>query len=131
MFSRCKNLRSEAKSLRQHFEMSKVKANERKTTSFRSDLMGNSDGLRTRSNDPLFMTNRYQNSSWDDYNIRENDFVRSTDNQLDAFLAQGSAILENLRDQRSFLKGTKKRLLDAANGIGLGKNVVGFIERRS
>lgn len=124
------DLRKQSKSMRQHFEVSKAKASERATSSLRADLMGGGPGqeVRTRSNDPLFQPNR---QNWDDYTMRENDFVRNADSQLDSFLAQGSSMLENLRDQRSFLKGTKRRLLDAANGIGLGRTAIGFIERRS
>ncbi|TIC52554.1 hypothetical protein E3Q04_03474 [Wallemia mellicola] len=125
--ARCADLRRQSKSLRQHFEVSKNKASERATTTLRSDLMAGQD-IRTRNQDPLFQPNR---SQWDDFNMRENDFVRNADSQLDSFLAQGAHILENLRDQRSFLKGTKRRLLDAANGIGLGRTAISFIERRS
>ncbi|TIC60122.1 hypothetical protein E3Q03_03448 [Wallemia mellicola] len=125
--ARCADLRRQSKSLRQHFEVSKNKASERTTTTLRSDLMAGQD-IRTRNQDPLFQPNR---SQWDDFNMRENDFVRNADSQLDSFLAQGAHILENLRDQRSFLKGTKRRLLDAANGIGLGRTAISFIERRS
>jgi len=39
-------------------------------------------------------------------------------------------VLDNLVDQRNMLKGTQKRLLDAANTLGLSRDVVGWIERR-
>lgn len=37
----------------------------------------------------------------------------------------------DIRDQRGWLKGTRKRLLDAANGIKGGREVVGWVERRT
>ncbi|TIA71148.1 hypothetical protein E3P91_02716 [Wallemia ichthyophaga] len=136
--SRSADLRKEAKALRQRFEISTTKAGERATTSLRSDLIGGSGDhqLRTR-NDPLFQPNRNARHNtpntphWDDLAVRENDFARNANSQLDSFLAHGSSILENMRDQRGLLKGTKTRLLDAANGVGLGRTAIGFIERRS
>lgn len=39
-------------------------------------------------------------------------------------------MLDNLVDQRNMLKGTQRRLLDAANTLGLSRDVIGWIERR-
>lgn len=66
----------------------------------------------------------------EDYALREHDFVHNTDSRLDEFLAQGQAVLSDLKDQRNLLKGTQRRLLDAANTLGLSRNVIGWIERR-
>ncbi|EMD37541.1 hypothetical protein CERSUDRAFT_114180 [Gelatoporia subvermispora B] len=63
--------------------------------------------------------------------LREHTFIQSTDARLDDFLAQGRAVLDDLVDQRTVLKGTQKRLLDAANTLGLSRDVIGWIERRS
>lgn len=49
---------------------------------------------------------------------------------MDDFIAQGRAVLDNLVDQREMLKGTQRRLLDAANTLGLSRDVIGWIERR-
>ena len=49
---------------------------------------------------------------------------------MDEFIAHGRAVLDDLKDQRSVLKGTQKRLLDAANTLGLSRDVIGWIERR-
>lgn len=38
--------------------------------------------------------------------------------------------MDNLVDQRNVLKGTQRRLLDAANTLGLSRDVIGWIERR-
>ena len=66
----------------------------------------------------------------EDHALREHDFIRNTDSRLDEFLAQGQAVLNDLKDQRNVLKGTQRRLLDAANTLGLSRNVIGWIERR-
>jgi Golgi SNAP receptor complex protein 2 len=62
--------------------------------------------------------------------LREHDFAQTANNQIDDFIAQGRAALDNLVDQRQMLKGTQRRLLDAANTIGLSRDVIGWIERR-
>ena len=36
--------------------------------------------------------------------LRENDFLRRTEGQLDDFIGRGMAVLENLTEQRGFLK---------------------------
>jgi len=63
--------------------------------------------------------------------LREHSFVQETESRLDEFLAQGREVLDNLVDQRNMLKGTQRRLLDAANTLGLSRDVIGWIERRS
>lgn len=62
--------------------------------------------------------------------LREHSFIETTEARLDEFLAQGREVLDNLVDQRNMLKGTQRRLLDAANTLGLSRDVIGWIERR-
>jgi golgi SNAP receptor complex member 2 len=64
------------------------------------------------------------------YALNEHSFIQNTEARLDEFLAQGKEVLDNLMDQRSMLKGTQRRLLDAANTLGLSRDVIGWIERR-
>lgn len=66
----------------------------------------------------------------EDHALREHSFINNTSAQLDDFLAQGRAVYDDLVDQRTMLKGTQRRLLDAANTLGLSRNVIGWIERR-
>lgn len=56
--------------------------------------------------------------------LREHSFIQNTEAQLDAFIAQGRAVLGNLSEQRGILKGTRKRLLDAANSVGLSRELI-------
>lgn len=63
--------------------------------------------------------------------LHEHTFIQNTEARLDDFLAQGRAVLDDLVDQRNVLKGTQRRLLDAANTLGLSRDVIGWIERRS
>lgn len=56
--------------------------------------------------------------------LREHSFVEQTENQLDAFISQGKEVWENLVEQRQILKGTRRKLLDAANTLGLSRDVI-------
>ena len=56
--------------------------------------------------------------------LREHSFIQNTENQLDAFIAQGRSVLGNLVEQRSILKNTRRRLLDAANSVGMSREVI-------
>lgn len=69
-------------------------------------------------------------NSREDHALQEHTFIQNTEARLDDFLAQGRAVLDDLVDQRNVLKGTKKRLLDAANTLGLSRDVIGWIDRR-
>ncbi|KAI7865929.1 hypothetical protein BDF14DRAFT_1875416 [Spinellus fusiger] len=62
---------------------------------------------------------------------REQNFTESSESQLDDFITQAHTLLENLTDQHTILKKTQKKLLDAANTLGLSQNVIRFIERRT
>ncbi|PPR06527.1 hypothetical protein CVT24_001421 [Panaeolus cyanescens] len=63
--------------------------------------------------------------------LDEHSFIQNTDTRLDEFLAQGREVLDNLVDQRNMLKGTQRRILDAANTLGLSRDVISWIEKRS
>ncbi|KIM40195.1 hypothetical protein M413DRAFT_446356 [Hebeloma cylindrosporum] len=63
--------------------------------------------------------------------LDEHTFLQNTETRLDEFLAQGREVLDNLVDQRNILKGTQRRILDVANTLGLSRNVIGWIEKRS
>ncbi|KAF9286560.1 protein transport protein bos1 [Mortierella alpina] len=62
---------------------------------------------------------------------RERDFVQKTGMHLDDMLYQGKAVLDNLYQQHTSLKSTQRKMLDAANTLGLSRNVIQLIERRS
>jgi Golgi SNAP receptor complex protein 2 len=72
----------------------------------------------------------YLGASREAHALHEHDFLRGTEARLDEFLAQGREVLDSLVDQRAMLKGTQRRLRDAATTLGLSRDVVGWIERR-
>jgi len=56
--------------------------------------------------------------------LREHSFIQNTEAQLDNFIAQGREVWGSLSEQRDILKGTQRRLLDAANTMGLSRDVI-------
>jgi Golgi SNAP receptor complex protein 2 len=72
----------------------------------------------------------YLGASREAHALHEHDFIHGTEARLDEFLAQGREVLDNLVDQRAMLKGTQRRLRDAASTLGLSRDVVSWIERR-
>lgn len=69
-------------------------------------------------------------ASREDHALHEHTFLEGAEARLDDFLAQGREVLDNLVDQRAVLKGTQRRLRDAANTLGLSRDVIGWIDRR-
>jgi Golgi SNAP receptor complex protein 2 len=57
--------------------------------------------------------------------------LQESENNIDNYIAQGRAVLENLVEQRGMLKGTKRKLLDAANTLGMSRETIGWVERRT
>lgn len=82
------------------------------------------------SSDPLFRPN-HPPSSREDFALREHTFLQESENSIDQYIAQGRAVLGNLVEQKGMLKGTKRRLLDAANTLGMSRETIGWVERRT
>lgn len=66
-----------------------------------------------------------------DYALKEDAFVNNAESQLDALISQGREVLGSLVEQRGWLKATRTRLLSAANGVKGGRQVIGWVERRT
>lgn len=63
--------------------------------------------------------------------LRESNFFAQTHNQLDEFLDRGRAVLGDLQDQRSILKNTQRKLYSVGNTLGISRDTIRMIERRS
>lgn len=79
------------------------------------------------SRDDLFRPN----SEREDYALREHSFIRESEGLIDSYIAQGQAVLGNLVEQRGMLKGAKRRLLDSANTLGVSRETISWVERRT
>lgn len=143
---RVQKFRQDYTELRQQFERLRAEAAQQKATEERASLLAPNatEAARRRfaapsatpsesiSESPFrSATPNSVYSARESHALDEHSFIRETDTRLDEFLAQGQAVLDNLVDQRNMLKGTQRRLLDAANTLGLSRDVIGWIERRS
>nr|CAD7458205.1 unnamed protein product [Timema tahoe] len=66
-----------------------------------------------------------------DHSLQHNSALQNANHGMDDMLKSGAGILENLRDQRSTLKGAHRRLYDIANTLGLSNTTMRLIERRA
>ena len=55
---------------------------------------------------------------------------QDADQNVDEMLNAGTSILGSLRSQGSILRGTRKKILDLTNTLGLSNTLIRFIERR-
>lgn len=138
--------RADYSDLRGQFEKLKAEATAQKEAEARAELLPTnspSDAARRRFHTTsaqstlppeLVSESPFRNpnfTSREEHALNEHTFIQNTEARLDEFLAQGTLVLNDLMDQRNMLKGTQRRLLDAANTLGLSRNVIGWIERRS
>lgn len=70
-------------------------------------------------------------SSREDFALREHSFIRESESLIDGYIAQGTLALQDLVEQRGILKKTHKKLLDAAHTLGLSRETIGWVERRT
>jgi Golgi SNAP receptor complex protein 2 len=62
--------------------------------------------------------------------LKEHRGLREASNALDEVLESGKGILDSLVGQNKILKGARKKLLDAANVMGVSNSLVKVIDRR-
>jgi len=154
--SRVQKFRHEHADLRSQFDTLKKEAANARSRENRNDLFGSTTSIplspgvgssnmtsRQRSfniepsdgmeESPFSLRPAVQSSTSmrENHAMREQSFLESTESQLDQFLMQGKEVLDNLVDQKSLLKGTRRKLLDAANTLGLSRDVIGWVERRT
>jgi len=150
---RVQKFRTDYGELRNQFERIKAEVNAEKEASQRADLITSASVASPSDARRRFQTTYPPNSTLhpelisespfrnpspqpgfglrEHHALNEHSFIQQTESRLDEFLLQGREVLDNLRYQRNVLKGTQRRLLDTANTLGLSRNVIGWIERRS
>ncbi|RDA92690.1 hypothetical protein CP533_3709 [Ophiocordyceps camponoti-saundersi (nom. inval.)] len=63
--------------------------------------------------------------------FREQNFMATTNQALDEYIARGQAVLGDLGQQREMLKNTQKRLYNVANTLGVSGDTIRMVERRA
>lgn len=69
-------------------------------------------------------------NSREDFALREHSFLQETEASLDQYIAQGRAVLGDLVEQGTTLKGAKKKVLKAAETLGLSRQVIKWVDKR-
>ncbi|KAK3821450.1 MAG: hypothetical protein J3Q66DRAFT_377445 [Benniella sp.] len=130
-FARVSKFREDYDTINRSFALLKSREEQLSNARNRSQLLE-----RRQSRASVAVEHPYQATSASPYlqqahAIRERDFAQRTGAQLDDMLNQGKAALDDLFHQRTTLKSTQRKMLDAANTLGLSRNVIQLIERRS
>jgi len=79
-----------------------------------------------------FTTNAEQNDTKIamDYALQHHDSLQNADRNIGQMLYTGASSLEQMKNQRSSLKGVRKRMLDIGNTLGLSNTVMRMIDKR-
>ncbi|KAI9321857.1 hypothetical protein BX666DRAFT_1906280 [Dichotomocladium elegans] len=125
-FTRVTKFRHDLQDMRSRFEMIKKQQESRRYDQNRENLL-----RRSGSSNLTTTANEYPYMSRPEFAMRESAFIDHTDSLLDSYITQAQHVLGDMVDQNSVLKKTQRKLLDAANSLGLSSNVIRYIERRT
>ncbi|CAG8456088.1 11348_t:CDS:2 [Acaulospora morrowiae] len=119
-------LREDYNELKNQFDRLKQRETNKTVINNRTELLGR----RHNSSTPEYP---FQNNhlTREQHAYRENDFLNETESKLDEYIAHGREVLGNMYDQNNTLKNAQRKMLDAANTLGLSRNIIQYIERRS
>ncbi|KAJ2064088.1 protein transport protein bos1 [Coemansia sp. S146] len=116
MLDRATSMADDHELLKRRFDKLKLRKNERENyTQERSELFKGGSGVALDTA----------------ITVDEDAFWGRSERALDGFIAQGMASLDNLREQRGMLEGTRRRLWNAGGTLGLSKSVITYINRRT
>ena len=106
-FRRVKDFRADILQLRTKFDSLKRLHSESVLSSNRNELFGRRGFQSATPENPYDSTGRIRTNAGltrEEGMLREGDFLRRTEGQLDEFIGRGMAVLDNLVEQRGFLK---------------------------
>lgn len=139
-----KDFRADLASLRTKFETLKRKQSEALLSQNRNELFGRRGYNSATPENPYAVGSIKTNGGLTKEMMLQNEgsFIRRTEGQLDEFIGRGMAVLDNLVEQRGFLKvcffrgisdlqDAQRKVLDAGNTLGLSRDTIRFIERRT
>lgn len=78
-----------------------------------------------------FATNNPVNDARADFALDEHSFLQRSEGAIDDYLAQGKAVLDSLVDQRNILRKTNRGLAGVGETLGLSRQTIGWVERRT
>ncbi|KAJ1836760.1 protein transport protein bos1 [Coemansia sp. RSA 2706] len=117
MLDRATSMADEHEQLKRRTDKIKQRRSGQQTyESERSELFQRDNGARVQMDTAIVM---------------EDDFYARSEQQLDGYIAQGMASLQNLREQRGLLQSAHRRILNADATLGLSRGVIKLINRRT
>ncbi|KAF9582396.1 protein transport protein bos1 [Lunasporangiospora selenospora] len=132
--SRVSKFKEDYDSINRNFAMLKAREEQLSHARNRSQLL---ERRQSRVNVPV--EHPYQSTSASPYlqqaqaqsHRKHNNFIQRTGEQLDTMLNQAGASLEDLYNQSTSLKSSQRKIHDTGSTLGLSRNVIQLIERRS
>ncbi|CAJ0752216.1 24593_t:CDS:2 [Entrophospora sp. SA101] len=125
-------LREDYSEMNFQFERLKQREANKITENNRSELLGRRHNTNTPEHPYQNNINNHVNNNMtrEQHALREHEFINDTETKLDEYIAHGREVLHNIYDQNNILKNAQRKMLDAANTLGLSRNVIQYIERR-
>jgi Golgi SNAP receptor complex protein 2 len=71
------------------------------------------------------------NDARTEHALSEHTFIQRSENAIDDYLLQGKAVLDNLVEQREILRRSKRGLRGVGETLGLSRETIGWVERRT
>ncbi|KAI8892990.1 hypothetical protein BC833DRAFT_609906 [Globomyces pollinis-pini] len=125
ILTRVQQLEVDSKAIQSELNRLKTEESQRVAAARRELLLGNQQQMNHRKNQDETV------SSILSLDEREEKTLNNVSDSIDQYLQIAGNSLQELYDQRSMLKKTQRRLLDAANKLGLSTTIIRFIEQRS
>lgn len=115
-----KSLKAEHQQLKERLERIKGRARELERINVRSALLGPS----SIPSDTGVLTQTILQE-------REDNTLRYSETRISEYINLGTSTLESLRNQKSVIKSTHRKILDAGNRLGISQSVMRMISRKS
>jgi golgi SNAP receptor complex member 2 len=148
---RVKNFRADLSSYRAQFDQLKKEREAAVNANNRNELLGRRPHHAATPENPYAQPSKPSQSAFapahrntqdslslgsgnytrEEHALREQNFFASANSQLDEFLDRGRAVLGDLGQQREILKGTQKKLYNAANTLGISGDTIRMVERKA
>ncbi|KAI8851278.1 hypothetical protein BC829DRAFT_361169 [Chytridium lagenaria] len=131
---RAAQIRDEYAHTKSRYDSWKVKDAARIAQQQRSELLGTGmsqrHGASTPENGEKSVTDTSTILMMDGL-VKENEVLNGAGDRIDEFINIGRTALQELYEQRTMLKSTQRRVLDAFNTLGLSTTVIRYIEQRT
>ncbi|EMR08833.1 hypothetical protein PNEG_02620 [Pneumocystis murina B123] len=128
--SRVKEFKKQYSELKEKFDDLKMKHKQMEHLNQKNELLERRFHTNTLPENPYEHVKSDNLNEQRNFNLSTSDFLKNTDSQLDDFLGRGQAILNDLIEQKLYIKRVQREIYNVGNILGLSKSTIKFIERR-